>query len=222
METLEDGFGDAVPQALDAVQDETAREILLGVDRRGKLREDDLQEYGDDEEVRDAFVDLESAGLAIYQNEITDSGAKESYEITFKGEQFLDAINYEIEGIDSAGDRYDGEIPDETEQRLELAADPLNRLVLEYLERSEQEVEFEELRMYVENQGLEEPYRELRSAMTEMEDASMVWTRDDFEPGRGNVIQCGLYPDGEDLIHGLDAYDSEGAVQRPDSGAERA
>jgi DNA-binding PadR family transcriptional regulator len=222
METIEDGYGDDVGEALEAVQDETARELLLGVDRRGKLREDQLEKYGDEDEVMDAFADLESAGLAIYQNEITDSGAAKSYEITFKGEQFLDAINYEIEGIDDPNGRYDGEIPDETAERLELAADPINRAVLEYLERSDQEVEFEELRMYTEQQGLEEPYRELRSAMTDLEDASMAWTRDDFEPGRGNVIQCGLYPAGEDIVHGMDAYDSDGAVQRPDTGAGRA
>lgn len=222
METIEDGYGEDVGEALEAIQDETARELLLGVDRHGKLREDQLEEYGGEDEVMDAFAVLESAGLAIYQNEITDSGSQESYEITFKGEQFLDAINYEIEGIEEADARYEAEIPDVTAERLELAADPVNRAVLEYLERSDQEVEFEELRMYTEQQGLEEPYKELRSAMTEMEDASMVWTRDDFEPGRGNVIQCGLYPAGEDIVHGLDAYDSDGAVQRPDTGAGRA
>jgi len=220
METIEDGYGEDVGAALGAVQDETALEILLAVDRHGKLRSEDLDEYGESPE--EAFRELESAGLTIEHNEITDTGTEESYEITFKGEQFLDAINYEIEDVDEPEDRYDGDILDVTAEHLDIAADPANRAILEYLERSDQEVEFEELRMYVESQGLEEPYRKLRSAMTDLEDASLAWTRDDFEPGRGNVITCGLYPTGEDIVHGLDSYDSEGAVQRPDSGVGRA
>lgn len=222
MERIRDAYDDQVADAVEALTDDRSRELLLAVDRQGKLRQDHLEQYAEDTDtVEEAFHDLEQAGLAIHQREITDTGAQDSYEVTFQGETFLDAVKYRIEDVESAEERYNGDLDDKTVEQLELVTDPVNRLVLEYLERSDDSVEFRELRLYSEQQGLEEPYGELRSSMTEMEENDLVWTQDEFDPQRGNTIRCGLYPDGEDLIQGLEAYRSDGAVQRPDTGAGR-